>query len=341
MDVEEAWDNSVVASLADALEATRFGRVLAQAFREARPSSQYTHLADWEAEYKKFSDLPWSDTIKIWSAYEENLRYMGRLAQAQGVPMLLCTPVWNRLSSPRVDTPPPGLTSEVIDQARRLHRRARKHYPAPLTELLPRKEQQRVHLFNWGGPGKVFKDGRLQEPLPELRPSLGWLADQDPKLYMEREWHPKVRAWYASLSWLYGSRTAEEEKSLHRAAKLLEEGLEILPESAILRFDMAMVRYAAGERGPDIRAAFEEAARLDRAPRKANPHSNERVHRVAAELEGVHLFDADKRFAEGSPDGLVGWEWMTDHCHLSHGAGGALLRDIADEVAGLVQGDPR
>ena len=62
-------------------------------------------------------------------------------------------------------------------------------------------------------------------------------------------------------------------------------------------------------------------------------------HDPARLRDGLHgprdVVNADARFAEGSPEGLVGWEWMVDHCHLSPGAQAALLRDMADEVADM------
>ena len=66
----------------------------------------------------------------------------------------------------------------------------------------------------------------------------------------------------------------------------------------------------------EIRARFEDAARYDRAPRKTNPALLERVRELAARAEVV-LHDSDAAFAACHADGLVGWEWMSDHCHLS------------------------
>jgi lysophospholipase L1-like esterase len=338
MDVEDAWGNAVVAGLARGLEATVTGRTLTKLLEEDQVSSQYSQLSAWEAEYKKFTDLPWQDTLKVWGAYEENLRYMASLAAEHEVPMLLCTVVWNRLSGPRLDTPSQDVPQESVDRARNLHKRVRRLYPEPLTALLPLKDKQRVHLFDWGGTRQLLEEGQLQDPLPGLRPSTGWLADEDPAFKIERIWMPRVRAWYEALAWLNAPRTPEEAEALDSAGRLLEKALELLPESAHFRYELALVQYAAGKRDEALRADFEEAARIDRAPRKGNPHSNERVRKVATECPGVELFDADLRFVEGCPGGLVGWEWMVDHCHLSPGARAALLRDMADEVAGLAQG---
>ena len=341
MDVEEAWDDPLVASLAGVVEKTLTGRLLTKVIQEDRTPSHYARLRDWEAEYKKFSDLPWPDTLKVWVAYEENLRYMGNLAVAQGVPVLLCTPVWNRLSSPRVDTPPAETPSEAVEEGRRLHEQARKLYPGPMARLLPRKDRQRIHHFDWGHWPDVFGDGRVQDPLPGIRPSTGWLAEEDPGFYMDRKWDPRVRPWYEALEWLHGHRSPEELEALAQSEELLSQALGQLPGSAILLYEHALARYARGERGTEILLDFEEAARLDRAPRKANPHSNDCVRRVAADIDGVFLFDADQRFASASPGGLIAWEWMIDHCHLSKGAGSAFMRDIADEVAGLLAEDSR
>lgn len=348
MDLEEAWNNPIVAGVAGLVEQTLTGRWLTRLVQAKRAAGHYTRLRDWEAEYKKFSDLPWSSTLKVWSAYEENLRYMGNLAATQGVPMLLCTPVWNRLSSPRVDTPSPGspdgMTVERgdrVSEGRHLHEQAMKLYPKQMAHLLPRQDKQRLHLFDWGNFRDTFGDGRVQDPLPGIRPSTGWLAEEDPRFYMDREWGPRIRPWYEALEWLHGPRSPEDLEALAQSEELLSQALGHLPESAIIAYEHALARYASGARGAEIMLALEEAARLDRAPRKANPHSNDCVRRVAADIDGVSLFDADQRFASGCPDGLIAWEWMTDHCHLSPGAGSAFMRDIADEVAGLLAEGPR
>ena len=152
---------------------------------------------------------------------------------------------------------------------------------------------------------------------------------------MNQEWEPKVRAWYENLAWLRSPRSPAEEESLTRAVRLLGEALQHRPDDAHLHYELALARYALGER--KLASEFAEAASLDHAPRKAVPLSNERVRRVAARHGGVQLFDSDTRFAEACPEGLVGWEWMVDHCHISHGAARALLEVMADEVLALLK----
>lgn len=338
MDLEEAWDDPVVAALARGLEATVTGRLLSSLAREDAPSTAaYGRLADWEAEYQKFKRLAYEETLAVWDAYEANLRYMGELAAARDVPLLLCTPVWNRLSPPRTSTREVDAPQEVRQEARRLRKRARRALPAPLGTLLPEHDQDRVHSFDWAKVERQKLGLGLDAPLPGLRPSSGWLAEADPEFTLNEASHPKVRGWYEALDWLYGERTEGEQAALSGSEELLAQALESLPDSAALYYELALVRYAQGQRGEDLREALERAARQDRAPRKANPHSNARVRRVAEELSGVTLFDADARFAAASPDGLVGWEWMVDHCHLSHGAGIALLRDMAGAVEALAR----
>ena len=339
MDLQEAWSNPLEAALARALESTVTGRLLTGVLREdGDGGGRYARLADWEAEYKKFAQASWEETLTVWDAYEANLRYMASLAGERDVPLLLCTVVWNRFSPPRVDTPPAATAPADVQEARRLQGRAREEYPEPLRALLPARDRDRVHTFDWGRPLEALPEEEWPEPLPGQRPSTGWLAGRDPAHPAQKSGEPRVRVLFESLAWLGSDPAPAERAALERAATLLARARELLPESARVRYEQALVRYALGERGAAIRSAFEEAARVDRAPRKANPLSNGRVRAVAAELEGVQLFDADARFAEACPDGLVGWEWMVDHCHLSPGAGAALLEDMAGAVAGLVEG---
>ena len=338
MDLEQAWSDPIVAALARGLEATVTGRLLTALAREDAPSTAtYGRLADWEAEYGKFAQLAYEDTLAVWDAYEVNLRYMGELAAARGVPLLLCTPVWNRLSPPRTSVRETDAPADVRNEARRLRGRARRKLPAPLVALLPTRDRDRVHTFDWEKTEQQLLGHGLDAPLPGLRASSGWLTDADPAFTLTDRSDPKVRAWYEALDWLHGERTASERSTLSSAAGLLAQALEHLPQSAALRYELALVRYALGERGEASTEEFARAARQDRAPRKANPLSNERVRRVARELAGVTLYDADARFAAASPDGLVGWEWMVDHCHLSYGAGVAMLRDMAHAVEALVR----
>ena len=44
------------------------------------------------------------------------------------------------------------------------------------------------------------------------------------------------------------------------------------------------------------------------------------------------LLDSDALFATRVPGGLVGWEWMTDHCHLNRGAATVLMEDVAHAI---------
>ncbi|MDA1263741.1 MAG: hypothetical protein O2816_01525 [Planctomycetota bacterium] len=336
MDLEAAWDNALVARLAGLLESTVTGRLLTEALREEPDDTgAYSRLDQWEAEYQKFEQVPSEQTAAVWDAYEENLRYMCALAGEHGVPLLLCAPVWNRFSAPRIDTPHEGVDEAAISAGRKLLVRARKKYPAQLKALLPEKDKDRVHIFDFGRKNTTRTDGSREEPLPGLRPSVGWLEAQIPGFERHRHWEPKVRAWYQALAWLHGERSEAEAQALEAAKNLLGQTAKELPTSAIVTYELGLVRYALGERGPDVTQLFWRAAELDRAPRKANPSSNARVLAVAADFDTVTLHDSDARFVEGSADGLVGWEWMVDHCHISSGAGKMLMQDFANVLVTL------
>ena len=44
---------------------------------------------------------------------------------------------------------------------------------------------------------------------------------------------------------------------------------------------------------------------------------------------------------ERMPMGLVGWEWMRDHCHLNHGALAVFMEDLARELFPMCAGGER
>lgn len=46
------------------------------------------------------------------------------------------------------------------------------------------------------------------------------------------------------------------------------------------------------------------------------------------------LFDVDAIFQGFMPEGLVGWEWMLDHCHLAPQAYDVLRADLVRAIAG-------
>ena len=54
----------------------------------------------------------------------------------------------------------------------------------------------------------------------------------------------------------------------------------------------------------------------DRVPRRSCARINAMIREVASEFPEVLLYDADAIFQGLMPDGLVGFEWMRDHCHL-------------------------
>jgi hypothetical protein len=329
MDVEAAWPNPVVKTLALTLEATVTGRWLRGFLAEDQASGErYTRLSDWDTEYAKFKDLDRNQTRAVWDAYEANLNYMCDLAAAREVRVVLCTPVWNRFSAPRVASPDPSRSRADLERAARLTALARGSYPAPIRTLLPKQARARLHIFDWGRPADKLPRGEQQEPLDGLRPSSGWLAGRTHGFQTKRDWKPKVREWYTALGWLHRGVEGEDRARLERARGQLDLALELTPADALVSYERALIGYALGERGEPARGRFELAASLDLAPRKANPESNTRVRAVAEAHPELALYDADARFAGASADGLVGWEWMVDHCHLSGGGGGALLAEL-------------
>lgn len=328
MELDHAWMSGWTRTGVEVLRRTRTFHFVEELFagkgepRRARPE-------DWVSEYKKFAGLTYSETEAFFAAYAANLASMCEIATEQGVHVLLCTVIHNRLAAPFVATLPAALDAGQREAFEALHVAAAARYPGLLWPLLPMSEQDRLHGFDW----RRWVADRAPDtggPLPGRRPSLGALADQDPMYPPQINWSPKVRTLHLALEYVFEHELDGDQRAvLAEAALLLDQALVICPDHPRVLFERALVGYLVGEGEGELRERLELAARYDRAPRKANGATNDLVKGVASELPDVVLFDADAIFAERSSAGLIGWEWMTDHCHLNTGAIRVLMEDMA------------
>lgn len=333
MDVEEEWSSAGLRAVADVAAETRTVRWLTRRLGEGAAPIQGEPEA-WSWEYSKFRDLPYEETLRYYDAYAENLRRMCRAARAADVRVVLCTVVHNRFSVPFESSLPPELDEAQRERFGELEREARALLPAFLAPLLPGNEQDRLHLFDWGRPRELNRGDAPHPPLPGRRACSGPFADRDPLLRKRADgWPEKVLILFEALERLHARALEPAAKQdLERAVGLLEEALAIAADHPRALFELALASYLLGRPSEDVRELFEDAARFDRAPRKANAAVRERVLEVAAAFPEALLVDVDALFSERMPMGLVGWEWMNDHCHLNLGAMQVMLEDVAQAI---------
>lgn len=285
----------------------------------------------WEWEYEKFSEITYGETLEYYAAYEQNIRGMCEDALAQGVEVMLSTVIYNRLSVPFNSAFPESVDSTARARFESLHEQALDLMPPYLAPLLPRQESGRVHGHDWGmGPAS-----RSNAPirLAGWRSTSALLNVENRRLFPESEWKPAVRELDKCLEAFHARTLGKSSRSdLERAEGFLQEALTICPDHPRALFELALLEYLLG-RDPELYVLhFEEAARYDRAPRKASALTTDIIRKVAAETEGVHFFDADRVFRECHPDGLIGWEWMSDHCHLHLGGYMQLMKAFAKAI---------
>jgi len=334
MDLERAAAGYSLRRFAEWFRSTRTARACLgdSASRSATSSGRIDDPDAWRQEYGKFRGLTYDQTQLFWNAYERNLKAMCEWAEEREVPVLLSTVIYNRLSAPRVSTPPEDLSPEELEEIDRHHQRAAERYPPPFAALLPESEADRLHGNDWGKPGLVDPSHPESEPLPGRRPFQGELAGHDPQFPVQRPWKPAVREWYRTLEWLLERPREDECARLREARSELEGALSIWPTHPRVLYEHALCSFALGERGPETARRFEDAARFDRAPRNGNEATNNCVRRVAEAHPEVLFVDADRHYAALCPDRLVGWESMLDHCHITRGAREVVLELFAQRM---------
>jgi hypothetical protein len=294
--------------------------------------SPQTRPEKWTWEYEKFQDLHYDETREYFAAFGDNLRAMCAIAADRGVPVVLSTVIYNRFAVPFVSTLPADMDAEQRDRFARLRADIDDLLPTFLAPLLPAEEVQRVHVKDWGRSGEHVDIDDLA--LPGRRSCVGPFADTDPRFRPEATWQPHIRPLYECLERFHTRDLDEEQRAaLRKAEVVLDQALNMSPNHPRTLFDAALVASLLDRDREQVIRRFEDAARFDRAPRKASAAINDIVRQVAAESPGTVFLDSDVLFARFMPDGLTGWEWMVDHCHLSSGARRILMDVFANAIS--------
>lgn len=335
-DLQAAWGARWARAVVDLAQESRAVRVMADALSAGGADPRVDRPEEWRWEHEKFAELYYPSTLLAFDAYERNLEAMCALARASDVAVVLCTVVYNRFARPSVSNLPEDLAGDDRAAFEAHLARARAAYPPLFDALFPADVQERLHPRDWGKTAAQLPRERWEEPLQEgLRPAVGPLRDTPPRFPVQWPWSARVRPFYAALARFHAGcppEAADERAALRAAEDELDRALAIVPDHPDALFERALVAYWLGRRDEEVARWFELAARYDRAPDRGNAVSNEAVRRVA-QRAGVALLDADRLFSEGSPMGLVGWEWMGDQCHLNVGGMLVLMEELAAVVA--------
>jgi tetratricopeptide (TPR) repeat protein len=129
--------------------------------------------------------------------------------------------------------------------------------------------------------------------------------------------------------------TPEEREGVAGALDAARRAVEISPDYALEVFELGLYEYLSGDTQQAV-AHLREAERLDCAPNRGNDITNDIVRQVAAEHPQAVLVDADALFMQRAPEGLVGYEFIMDNCHLHPGARHVLMADFVPAIERLL-----
>ena len=334
MDLEKTQTVSSNSGPARMARETRLYRTLASHYTsksaEIKPTTQSTPEA-WKWEYEKFADISYDETLAQMRAYQDNVRAMCEAARERGVEVVLCTIVHNRLSVPFSSTFPDDLSDAEVAGFEASYAEAHALLPEFFGPLLPKVESERVHGFDYGNGDN--RDMIEEVVLEGHRALSGRLEGRPSMLQKEERWDPKVRKLDAALQRFHARDLSPEERAdLERAEALYTAALSFCEDHPRALFELACVEYLLGRDEDTIHARFEHAASADRAPRKGSDMQNQLVREVAEEIDGVVFCDIDAEFQDCTPLGLVSWESMIDHCHLTLGARHIIMEILAEVI---------
>ncbi len=370
--LQEEGALSPVARLGDWLGGLRTTRVLSSALAPALADRGVDRRPEpRQPRDEAFKRLQYDETLQAFVAYRENLQRVVAVCAEADVGLVLCTVVGNDFAAPYVTNYSSETSAGDAEKHRRLLGRARRLIPGRFLEHLLPPIRLRQPDWGMTLRPEETASRRAQPPAPgrtapTLRPLLGEFAEApatsapkavsvagahwaDPAL-----WIPAVHdvlETYARL--LVRDLTDAEREALKQARGLYGQAEVLVPDSPQAAFDHGLVAWLLG----DDRGALtllRRAADLDRAPRRGNDLSNGIVRAVAAGHVGegdegardgtggeagggaagspIQLVDIEQRFRDRSPGGLVGYEVMTDHCHLQPGVRPVLMADLAPAV---------
>ena len=328
MDLEEKAPTGLLAAPAELVSRSRLyrGFLASSAPRESRQAKP----SAWKWEYQKFADLQYDETLAYFAAYERNLRSMCKRSLKRGVRVMICTVIHNRLSKPFVSNYDEARTPEEVAACEAKLAEAQALLPDYFGLLLPTEEIERPNPKDYASGPVKDRDGGTLESWQKM---TGPLAGRSRKIPSNDVWTPVVSEVDRALVKLHaGDLGGRSKADLERAETLYREVLEIEDDHPLSHFILGLLGYPLGRDRAAMHEQFELAAVMDRAPRKGSDLTNAIVRRVAADMEGVELFDADALFEECHPDGIVGWDWMMDHCHLHVGGRLVLMEMLADRI---------
>ena len=335
MDLEAAGLSTTQTRLQAAARDTNLFRALVRAYtpdpaaRSEGATSQRPE--EWEWEYEKFKSITYDQTKVQFDHYADNLRGMCRSARERGVDVMICTVVHNRMAPPFSSTLPKDLSPERRKQYSEHFVAGNQLLPPFLKPLLPVREDERVHQKDYHSRGAYVPDQAAV--LESMRPSHGYLADKQAMHQKRDQWDPHVVAHDKALARFWARDIdAVQRAALEQAESEYRAALAIVPDHPRALFELALVSYLLERDDSTVTQMLEDAARFDRAPRKATSYTNELVAQVASEIEGVQLVDIDRVFRESEEMEIVGWEWMADHCHVNRGGGMVVMELMAEAL---------
>jgi tetratricopeptide (TPR) repeat protein len=126
------------------------------------------------------------------------------------------------------------------------------------------------------------------------------------------------------------ANAAEAENQLEQATQFFEGALALTPEHAELHYRHALSLLRMGKRD-DARAVFERARDYDALRFRADTTLNSIIRKVAG-TSRAQLIDAEKHFADASPDGIPGEELLWEHVHFNFDGNYQLAKLFADSV---------
>jgi tetratricopeptide (TPR) repeat protein len=225
-------------------------------------------------------------------------------------------------------------TTEEKGRFQQLLARARSGIPTRFRAIVARNAEERIFEPDWRSPAKDGSQGIPEGDL--LRAGVSRPSVREANWPPAEKWSPKIVPFMKSMTLFHERRLEGEERTeLAEAIEHLDRALAIFPDHPIALYESAALRYLHGGDDEEAARRFRSAARYDRAPRKANDAINQIVREVAREFAAdplVRLYDAEAEFSSRVPLGLIGWEWMTDDCHLHEGVRRELMRSFARAI---------
>jgi hypothetical protein len=340
---------SAVNRVADALGGLRSLNLLREAFQpDLTDRSVDKKPEPREQRDESFKRLQYDETERAFAAYRKNLELICALGAEHDVGLVLCTVLGNDFVPPFVTNYARDLSQAEVDEHRRLTGLARRLIPERYrAHLLPpvylsqpdwgiglRPEELAAREQNPPAPGRVVPPLRQQTgPLGEVPATSGRKSTS-----IEGAHWPDPRVWVSAvydvldtISAVYARELNDEERAdLIRAQRHFAAARALADDAPQAAFEQGLVAFLLGDEDAAL-ANFRRAAVLDRAPRRGNDVTNGAVRVIAAEHD-VELLDIEQLFRDRSPHGLVGYEIMTDVCHMQPGVRPVLMADLVPGI---------